>query len=52
MVRLVQQQWSFTTSKEELIEMESSIIYLLDWNLLFQGPIFFLERFQRILGVD
>ena len=51
MVRLVQQQWNFTTTKEELIEIESSVIYLLDCNLLFQGPVFFLERYQRILGV-
>ena len=31
--------------------METQVIMLLDWDLLIVGPIFFLERYERIFGV-
>lgn len=52
MVRLVASEWNFETTKEEIIEMESQVIRLLDWDLSMVGPIFFLERYQRIFGVE
>ena len=45
MVRLVASEWNFETSKEEIIEMETQVIKLLDWDLNMVGPIFFLERY-------
>ena len=52
MVRLVSKEWSYTTTKEELVAMESEVLRRLDWELQFICPIFFLERFQRIFGLD
>ena len=52
MVRLVKSEWNFETTKEEIIEMESQVINLLDFDLQAVGPIFFLERYQRIMGVE
>lgn len=51
MVRLVASEWNFETTKEEIIQMETQVIMLLDWDLLIVGPIFFLERYERIFGV-
>jgi hypothetical protein len=52
MVRLIKSEYDFDTTKEELIYLERMIITLLDWDLHILTPIFFLERFQRIFGVD
>jgi hypothetical protein len=52
MVRLVNQEWGFTTAKEELIALEAEVISRLDWDLLIPSPVFFLERYQRIFGLD
>ena len=52
MVRLIKTQYNFDTSREELVQLEHMIITLLDWDLHIVTPIFFLERFQRIFGVD
>lgn len=52
MVRLVAKEWNFSTTKEELVDLETSVIKLLDWDLFIPGPLFFLERYQRIFGVD
>ena len=35
-----------------MIETESQVIRMLDWDLHMVGPIFFLERYQRIFGVE
>ena len=35
MVRLAQNEWNFATSKEELIQLEAHIIFVLDMNLQF-----------------
>ena len=52
MIRLVNKEWNFSTTKEELVALEASVIKLLDWDLLIPGPLFFLERYQRIFGLD
>ena len=52
MVRLVDKEWDYATNKEELIALETDVIRRLDWDLLIPSPIFFLERFQRIFGLD
>ena len=52
MIRLVEKEWSFQTTKEELCTLETSIIRMLDWDLQFPCPLFFLERYQRIFGLD
>ena len=51
MVRLMASEWNFETSKQEIVEMETEVIKLLDWDLMIVSPIFFLERYQRIFGV-
>ena len=43
MVRLVANEWNFTTTKEELVQLERQVITLLDFDLQFQGPLFFLS---------
>lgn len=45
MIRLVEKEWSFQTTKEELCTLETSIIRMLDWDLQFPCPLFFLERY-------
>ena len=45
MVRLIATEWNVTMTKKELIDMESEMIRLLDFDLHFTGPIPFLERF-------
>lgn len=52
MVRLIKSEHDFDTTKEELITLEQMVITLLDWDLQIVTPIFFLERYQRIFGVD
>ena len=52
MIRLVAKEWNFQTTKEELVQLERDVIRLLDWELIIPGPLFFLERFQRIFGLD
>ena len=45
-------EWSFTVTKEELIELEESIIRTLDFDLQYAGPLQFLERYQRVYNLD
>ena len=52
MVRLIKSAYNFDTTKDELVQLERQVITLLDWDLLIMTPIFFLERFQRIFGVE
>lgn len=52
MVRLVQDEWGVTVTKPELINLEEKIIRALDFSLHTVSPIVFLERYQRIFGVD
>ena len=52
MVRLVANDWNVTMEKKDLIDLEEDIIRQLDFDLLYDGPIPFLERFQRIFNLD
>lgn len=52
MVRLVHKEWNFVTTKEELVDLETSIIRLLDFDLLVPSPLFFMDRYQRIFGLE
>ena len=52
MIRLIKTEYNFETNKEELVHLEHQVIAMLDWDLYIATPIFFLERYQRIFGVD
>lgn len=52
MIRLVEEEWNIHVLKEELIALEEKIIKSLDYELHYTCPIVFLERYQRIFGVD
>ena len=52
MIKLVADDWNFHLEKKELIDLELSVIHLLDFDLSYIGPIQFLERFQRIYNLD
>lgn len=52
MAALVLKEWEFEIVAADLIALESFIIRALDWNLLFAGPLFFLERFLRLFNLD
>ena len=52
MVRLVEDEWSIQIGKQELIVLEEKIIKTLDYELHYTCPIVFLERYQRIFGLD
>ena len=52
MVTLVKNEWDFSLDKEELVQLERQVMIVLNGDLLSITPIFFLERFQRIFGVD
>ena len=52
MVTLVKNEWDFTLEKAELVELERQVMIVLNGDLLTVTPIFFLERFQRLFGVD
>lgn len=52
MIRLVEDEWGIKISKTELIDLEEKVIRTLDYSLHYTCPIVFLERYQRIFGVD
>ena len=39
-------------SRSKLIKLEKTVIQTLDFNLQYDGPITFLERYQRVLCID
>lgn len=45
LIRLVHKEWNFITTREELIDLEASLISLLDFDLITPSPLFFLERY-------
>lgn len=45
LIRLVHKEWNFVTTREELIDLEASLIRMLDWDLITLSPLFFLERY-------
>ena len=52
MIRLVEDEWGIKIGKDELIDLEEKVIRTLDYSLHYTCPIVFLERYQRIFGVD
>jgi hypothetical protein len=52
MVRLVEEEWNIVIAKQELICLEEKIIKMLDYELHYTCPIVFMERYQRIFGLD
>ena len=52
MIRLITEEWNVSLTKQELINLEESVIKMLDFDLHYIGPIPFLERFQRIYNLD
>ena len=52
MIRLITEEWNVCLTKQELINLEESVITMLDFDLQYIGPIPFLERFQRIYNLD
>lgn len=45
MAALVYKEWEFTVDVEMLVALEARIILLLDFELLYTSPLFFLQRF-------
>ncbi len=52
MVRLVYREWNFHTTEKDMIALELSILHKLDFDLIQPSPLFFLERYLRIFGLD
>ena len=52
MVKLIAHEWKVDIDVQELYDLEQSIIFVLDFDLRYEGPIFFLGRFLRIYGLD
>ena len=52
MVRLVEEEWGIQIAKADLINLEEKIIKTLDYELHYVCPIVFLERYQRVFGLD
>lgn len=52
MAALAFKEWEFETAAPDLIALEAQVIRTLDWGLLFAGPLFFLERYLRLFGLD
>jgi hypothetical protein len=52
MVRLVKSKWGVETSRDELINLEKNVIETLDFDLVYTGPIPFLERYLRVFNLD
>ena len=52
MVRLVQKEWGIDTTRESFVRLEEQIIHMLDFDFLKTGPLFYLERFTRLMNLD
>ena len=52
MSRIVKEIWRVNISREELIDFEGEILRALDWDLHYVTPLLFLERYQRLFGLD
>ena len=52
MLALLPQEEQRRITKKHLIDLEEQILKALQFSLHFAGPIPFLERFQRLLGLD
>ena len=52
MIRLVKQKWDVDYYRDDLIDLETSIIRTLDFDLHYTSPLTFLERYQRLYELD
>ena len=52
MIRLVEDEWNISVSKQDLTQLEEHVIKSLDYELHYNCPIIFIERYQRIFGID
>ena len=52
MSRIVQEIWRVNISQQELIDFEGEIVRALDWDLHYVTPLLFLERYERLFGLD
>ena len=52
MVRLVQTMWDVETSRAKLIDLETRIIHVLEFDLHYTSPLTFVERFLRLYNLD
>jgi len=52
MVRMVDESFGLKVDKQTLIDLEESVIKVLDFSLYTASPITFIERYYRVFGVD
>lgn len=52
MIKLVYDEWQIELEKQDLIDLEEDVIRELDFEMHLPYPVLFLERFQRIFGLD
>ena len=52
LIKIVHDEWGVQIFKQDLLDLEEDIIRELDFELHFPYPILFLERYQRIFGLE
>ena len=52
MINILNEQHSVLLKKQKVIDMEEDVLRTLDFNVRMVSPIHFLERFQRLYGID
>lgn len=52
MIKLIKDEWGVNLKKEDLFNLEEDIIRELDFNLQWTSPVIYLERYQRLFGID
>ena len=52
LIKIVHDEWGVKIFKQDLLDLEEDIIRELDFELHFPYPILFLERYQRIFGLE
>ena len=52
LIKIVHDEWGVSIFKQDLIDLEEDIIRELDFELHFPFPTLFLERYQRIFGLE
>ena len=52
MIDLAKEIWEVEIQKADLLELEYKIITVLNFDFSYESPLVFLERFQRLYGLD
>lgn len=52
MIRIVEQKWHVIVDKKDILDLEYDLVWKLDYDLHFAGPIPFLERYLRIFDLE